>query len=400
MKRIAVAACAVATLALSACGGGSDEPASSGDATTIRLGVVGPESSAAPQYYTDLLRPVEMAVAELAPKYDLDPEDIEIVTADDQGTPEGASQAVQKLLNEDNVDAIFGPPMSGNALQVADVIQRTGRPWLIPAIAPEVMNEDLDPNWLFRTNFNSADLSTVVAKLLFDDGGTVGVVHAADASGQSSLASMEAAAEGLGEEIAAVEVIQPGASDFSAGVARLKDAGVDSVFISVTAGADTSTVTKAIVEQGLDPKIVVTNATILADFSTLADPEQWENLVFVDPRDLTGDNMGAVTKQYKDEYDEDPVLPTNVYSVMASVDAYLQAVSEAGGAQEYEKVREAMESLETVSVGEDTFEKPFGPGDHEMYEAEDPASWIVFGFDDAGKLEARGDLAECIDSGC
>lgn len=394
MKKLASVAIAIALLT-SACGGGSDE-AERGD-TTVRIGVVGPETGAAPQFYTDLLRPLELAAESLGEKYGLD---VKIVTADDQGTPEGASQAVQKLLNEENVDALFGPPQSGNALQVSEVVQRTGRPWLIPAISPEIMNEDLDPNWLFRTNFDSADLSNVVAQLLYADDATVGVIHGTDATGQSSLTSLEAAAEDLGKEIAGVEAIQPGASDFSAGVARLKDKGVNSVFIAVTAGADTSTITKAIVQEGLEPKIVVTNATILADFATLADPAQWENLVFVDPRDLTGENMATITSDYEAEYGEAPILPTNVYSVMASLDAYLQAVAETGDAQDYTGVLEAIEGLETVSVGSDEFEKPFGPGDHELYEADEPDQWIVFGFDDAGELESRGDLATCIESGC
>lgn len=395
MKKLATAAIALALLT-SACGGSGSDESERGEGS-VRIGVVGPQTGSAPQYYTDLVRPLELASAELGEKYGLD---VEIVTADDQGTPEGASSAVQKLLNEENVDAIFGPPQSGNALQVSEVIQRTGRPWLVPAISPEIMNEDLDPNWLFRTNFDSADLSNVVAQLLFAGDSTVGVVHATDATGQSSLTSLEAAAKDLGKQITGVEAIQPGASDFSAGIARLKDKGVDSVFIAVTAGADTSTITKAIVQEGLNPKLVVTNATILADFATLADPAQWKNLVFVDPRDLTGENMATLTSDYEAKYGEAPILPTNVYSVEASLDAYLGAVSAAGDAQDYAAVLKSLEDIPTVSVGTDQFEKPFGPGDHELYEADEPDQWIVFGFDDAGQLQSRGDLAACIASGC
>lgn len=395
MKKLAAATIALTALT-TACGGGNDSD-SKAAAGIVRIGIVGPETGAVPQYYTDLIRPVEMAVADLADKYGLE---VEIVPADDQATPEGASQAVQELLNQSNVDVIVGPPLSGNALQVADVIQRTGRPWLIPAISPEIMDESRDPNWLFRTNYNSADLSSVVAQLLFAEDSTVGVIHAADAAGQSSLASIEASAEDLGEEVAAVEAIQPGSSDFNAGVSRLKAAGVDSVFIAVTAGSDTSTITKAIVQEGMEPRIVVTNATILADFSTLADPEQWENLVFVDPRDLTGQNLADVAEDYEAEYGEKPILPTNIHSVMASIDAYLQAVAEVGDASDYDAVREAMEGIESVTVGSDVYETPFGPGDHELYEASEPASWIVFGFDDKGELESRGDLGTCIESGC
>ncbi|CAM3171245.1 ABC transporter substrate-binding protein [Nocardioides dubius] len=394
MKKLAIVALATAALALSACGGSSEGGSSDG---TVRIGVVGPETGPAPQYYTDLIRPAELAVAQLAEKYDLK---VELVEVDDQGTPDGASRAVQKLLNEENVDAILGPPLSGNALQVADVIQRTGRPWLSPAIAPEIMDESLEQNWLFRTNYNSADLSEVVASLLFADDAKVGVVHSADAYGQSGVDSVKAEAKKLGKTVAAVEAIQPGATDFSAGISRLKAAGVDSVFLAITAGADTSTVTKTIAQQGLKPKRVVTNATIMADFAELADPGQWENLVFVDPRDLVGENLATIAKDYQAKFDEAPILPTNVYSVMAAIDAYLAGVAEAGDAGDYDAVRKAMEGIASVSVGADTIDAPFAAGDHELYEAEDPSAWNVFGFNDKGDLEMRGNLEECLSGTC
>lgn len=396
MKKLALAAALATTVvAVSACGGSSSEGASSDG--TVRIGIVGPETGAAPQYYTDLIRPAELAVEQLAKKYDLK---VKLVPVDDQGTPDGSSRAVQKLLNEENVDAILGPPLSGNALQVADVIQRTGRPWLTPAIAPEIMDESLSPNWLFRTNYNSADLSEVVASLLFAGDATVGVVHSADAYGQSGVDSVKAEAKRLGKKVAAVEAIQPGATDFSAGISRLKAAGVDSVFLAITAGADTSTVTKAIAQQGLKPKRVVTNATIMADFAELADPNQWENLVFVDPRDLVGDNLATIAKDYKAKFKADPILPTNIYSVMAAIDAYLAGVAEAGDASDYDAVRKAMEGVASVSVGSDTIEKPFAEGDHELYEAEDPSAWNVFGFNDKGALEMRGNLEQCLSGDC
>lgn len=395
MKRLAVAAVLATCLGMSACGGGDSSSSEEGGA--IKLGVVGPETGPVPQYYIDQLRPAEMAIENLAEEYGVE---VELVTADDQASPEGASQAVQRLLNEEQVDALLGPPLSGNALQVADVVQQTGRPWMTSTISPEVMDESLDPNWLFRTNYNAADLGVVGAQLLFANDATVGVVYSADAYGQSGLDSITAQAESLGAEVAASEAIQPGATDFNAGINRLKDAGVDTVYLAITAGADTSTVTNAIVQQELDPRLVVTNATILADFGTLADPSQWEDLVFIDPRDLVGADMAAFAKEYEEKYDEPPTVPTSAYANYLAVEGYLKAVAEVGDGSDYEGVRKAMEGLDSIAYGDDVYEAPFAAGDHELYEAEDPAGWLVFGFDKAGKLESRGDLVTCIESGC
>lgn len=389
MKRMAVVAIAT-SLVLAACGG-SDDSEASGDGPTVRIGLVGPETGAAPQFYTDLVRPTELAVKELADEYGVD---VEIVTADDQGTPDGASLAVQKLLNNEDVDVIFGPPQSGNALQVSEVIQRTGRPVFSPALAPEIIENGADPNWAFRTNYSNTDLSTVVTELLFAEGGTVGVIHSADGYGQSGAETIEAQAAEAGYEVAAVEAIQPGATDFGAGIARLRAAGVDTVFLAITSGSDTATVTRAMAQEDLGAKLVVTNATILADFSELADPAQWENLVFVDTRDLTGPSIAAIAEDYEAEYGEAPILPTNIHSVYAAVDAYLQAVAEVGDARDFDAVREAIEGLEKVTVKEDVYENPFSADDHEMYDPEEASGWYVLGFDPSGTLENRGTLAD------
>ncbi|GAA1745271.1 ABC transporter substrate-binding protein [Aeromicrobium alkaliterrae] len=391
MKRLAAVAVA-ATLVLAACSGG-DDSSSSGDGTTVKIGLVGPETGAAPQFYTDLVRPTELAVKELSEKYGVD---VEIVTADDQGTPDGASIAVQRLLNNEDVDVIFGPPQSGNALQVSEVIQRTGRPVFSPALADEIIENGADPNWAFRTNYSNTDLSTVVTELLFSGGGTVGVIHSADGYGQSGAETIEAQAEAAGYDVAAVEAIQPGATDFGPGIARLRAAGVDTVFLAITSGSDTATVTRAMAQENLGAKLVVTNATILADFSELADPAQWENLVFVDTRDLTGSSITAISEEYEAEYGEPPILPTNVHSVYAAVDAYLQAVSEVGDARDFDAIREAIEGLEEITVKDDVYPNPFSKDDHELYDPEEASGWFVLGFDASGTLENRGTLADFV----
>jgi hypothetical protein len=123
-------------------------------------------------------------------------------------------------------------------------------------------------------------------------------------------------------------------------------------------------------------------------------------VIFIDSRDLTGDTLAGIAEDYEAEYGEAPILPSNVYSVMAGVDAYLQAVSAAGSGQDYDKVREELESLDEVHVDADVYDAPFAGGDHELYEADDETAWHVFGFDAKGTLENRGTIADCLDAGC
>jgi ABC-type branched-subunit amino acid transport system substrate-binding protein len=394
--RAALAVAVTGGLVLTACGSGGESGSSGG--RNVRIGVVGPQTGSTPQYWTDAIRPVEMAATTLGEKYGVK---VTIVKADDKGTPEGASQAVQKLINSEDVDAVFGPPHSGNALQVSEIIQRTGRPWFLPAQAPQLINPKAKPNWAFRTNYASDDLATIVGGLLFAGGSKVGVVHSSDAYGQTSLESVEAYAKAKGTKVAAVEAIQPGSTDFAPSIRRMKDAGVNVVFMGITAGADTATVTRAMLQENFKPRLKVTNATILADFEKLAKPEQWENLVFLDTRHLTKGAMVQITADYKKRYGQDPILPTNVFSIIAGMDAYLRAVAQVGDGSDHEGVRKAIESLKQVSVRDETFDRPFSATDHELYGAEDPSKWFVYGFDASGKLVEKATVADCVgDAGC
>jgi branched-chain amino acid transport system substrate-binding protein len=154
-------------------------------------------------------------------------------------------------------------------------------------------------------------------------------------------------------------------------------------------------------QEDFQPELKVTNATILADFEELADPAQWENLVFIDTRRLTEGAMAEIAADYEERYGEAPILPTNVYSIFAGMDAYLQAVAEVGDPTDYEAVRTAVESLKTVSVRDETIDSPFAADDHELYTADDQNAWFVYGFEADGALTIRGSVADCLaDAGC
>lgn len=393
---------AVALLGLTACGG-SDDSGATGKADedgviTVKLGVVGPKTGPASLYFKYMEQDFEAFSDDFEEQYKVK---FELYEEDDQASPEETARAVSKLINEEGVHAILGPPLSGNALQVAETVQRSGVPWLLAGPnADEIINYEQQPQWAFQTNFTNQQIMSVLGERLWADGQKVGIVYSADGFGQSNLANLQAWAEANGHELSAEETIQPGAADANAIIKRFEDAGVDAVFMGITQGADTATVTRAIEQAGYEPKTIMTTGTILTDYKDVAEPSQWENIQIVDPRNFLEGGDKWVLDQVEEATGEPPAIPTNNISTYAMLDIYAQAVAEVGDANDKEAVRQAMEDIETVHIGPDlTIDSPFTPEDHKLY-TDDPSTWFTYGFDGDFNLVLKGTAAECIESGC
>ncbi len=398
-KAVAVAASVV--LAVSACGSDSDSGASGkadeDGVITVKLGVVGPKSGPASLYYKYMDQNFQTFEDEFEDKYGVR---FEIISEDDQASPEETARGVSRLINEKGVHAILGPPLSGNALQVADVIQRSQLPWLLAGPnADEIINYDVQPNWAFQTNFTNQQIMEVLGQRLFAGGAKVGIVYSADGFGQSNLDHLAAWAKANGHELSVEESIQPGASDANATVKRLKDAGVESVFMGITQGADTATVTRSIEQANYKPATIMTTGTILTDYKSLAEPAQWENIQIVDPRNFLEGGDAEILQAVRDTLGEEPAIPTNNISTYAILDIYAQAVKEVGDANDREAVRKAMEDIQTVHIGSLTIDAPFSADDHKLYD-DNPANWLTYGFDKDFNLVLKGTADECIAKGC
>jgi branched-chain amino acid transport system substrate-binding protein len=380
-----VVVAAVLALGLSACGSSDSDAGGTAQDDTVKLGMIGPKSGPASDYWKEQMRGYELGAAAVAEDFGYK---FDVVEADDGGEPEKAATEIQKLLNEDNVDVIFGPPTSGSALQIAPIIQKVGRPWLISnAASDEILDTDQDTNWGFRFQNTVLQAITANASLLFESGSKPAIVYSADAYGQQNEALMKQYAEDNGDTLVASEGLQPGSQDFSTVARRLQDSGADHIYLAVTAGADSATLTKAFQQIGYDPKIIA-STTILAGYTPLATPEQWSNLVFADARDPENPAYKKLLADYKAKYGEDPVFPTTMSSSYLAIYAYAEALkAEGDDPSDYGAVRDALESLPELDARGWVFDQPFSADDHELYTA-DPDAWTVEQFDANGKIVA------------
>src|SRR3546814_16206781 len=91
-------------------------------------------------------------------------------------------------------------------------------------------------------------------------------------------------------------------------VNTLKDAGVDTVIVWFTTGADHATMMRSMAQVNYDPEIVAT-ATILAPaFTELSKPTDWTNTSFAAPLDFETHELNNLTNHSPKEYGEEPPI--------------------------------------------------------------------------------------------
>ncbi|GGF35170.1 ABC transporter substrate-binding protein [Subtercola lobariae] len=386
-----------AALTLAGCSAGSSDDSASSTGNPggipVKMGILGPQTGAYAAFagVGELQRGYELAADDFSKKYNINFTD-EVV--DDQSDPAVASRAVQTMLNDDKIDVLLGPATSGSALQIASVVQSTGRPWLSPSSsADNLVDMSIQPNWLFRTINSNAMAANVVGQYLYANNAKVGLIYSTDAFGQSSLASMQAYAQKAGKDLA-VEPLAAGAPDVSGAIQRLKDAGVNSLYITMSNGADIAAVTKAISDANYKPNpMVATGQAEGPEYSNVASPSDWANLKIVDSRDLTSKPVQDLAAEYKAKYGSPPSRLSTVANTYAAVQLYMAAVAKVGSATNYEAVRKAMEDItDFSSLGVD-FGTPFSPTDHDLFDA-DPSKWFLQALDPNGNLISTGSVPQ------
>ena len=359
--------------------------AGDGESLTVTAGVIGPESSPAALYWTELERGFELGADVAEERYGVT---FEAVKADTRGEPERAAQLIQELLNQEQVDVIFGPSLSGSALQVAPVIQRTGRPWMtgIP-VADAIIDYSEQPNWAFRTNYNNEQTIEAIGDIAFGDGQTVAMLYSTDGFGQAGFDAVQAWADTNGHDIVAAEGIDPGSPDMTPQLNRADGAGADTIVSWFTTGSDQATMMRGIEQLDFDAD-VVTQATVMDPaFVDLATPEQWEGMVFPAPMDFESDALQDLVAEYEERYGEQPLVITGVWSVYAATLLYAQAVSEVGDPSDYEAVRQAIENTSELEILGQSFTDPFSEDDHELFDLE---GWFLYEYDADGELVNLG----------
>ncbi len=150
----------VASMTLSACGGG----ASGG---TVKVGLLSPLSGAVPTFGLSTKEGVEIAVKEWNDKGGINGKKIELIVADSQCSADPAVNAANKLIDQDGVKFIVGEVCSSASIPVSEITNPKGIVQISPTSTNATLTIDKDgkaKQFIFRACFIDPFQGLVMAK--------------------------------------------------------------------------------------------------------------------------------------------------------------------------------------------------------------------------------------------
>jgi len=229
---------AVLAMVLASCSGGGS---SSGKVSEVRIGLVFPTSGAMAVLGNDQENAAKMMLNWANDHGGVGGAMIKIFTADSQSDPGSGATAVQRLIDQNQVQVIIGSYASGISQAIAPVAQRNKVIlWEVGAVSPTVNasgGQDFLRTVGTSASYAGADVDFLLHYLAGKLGKPagqirIGVAHEDGAFGTSVSDALKALAAQNGLNIVANEAYAETSSDLTPVVLRLKAAKPDVLFIA------------------------------------------------------------------------------------------------------------------------------------------------------------------------
>ena len=211
---------------LAGCGGATQ------DSKEIKLGIIAPISGSVATYGQSNLDGIKLAVKEVNAAGGVLKKQVTLDVEDDQGKPDDAANAVQKLINEDQVDALIGAVTSSCTLAAGQIAQSQGVPMIAgPSTADNI--GDIG-EYVSRVCFKDSDQGKAIASFVVNklQKKNAAVLYDVASDYSKGLAEIfKAKYQALGGKLAAVETYSTNDTDFSAQITKLKATNPDVIFL-------------------------------------------------------------------------------------------------------------------------------------------------------------------------
>ncbi|MGE2836089.1 ABC transporter substrate-binding protein [Mycobacterium sp. SMC-4] len=216
---------------LTACsGGGGGGDAGGGD--VIKFGWLNGITGDYASYYEPSQAAVTIAIDEINEAGGVLGKKVELVSADNLSTVEGAVQGFSRLVDVENVVAVGGVESTGG-LAILD----SANEMEIPVFCPGCGTPELDTGtgeFMWRITGSDSDGGTIAAQFARDEGIKRVAIMAQNTEGMSEPADIfkKVFVEGAGGEVVADVRFNPGRSSYQAELAQAFDAKPDAVYLA------------------------------------------------------------------------------------------------------------------------------------------------------------------------
>ncbi len=381
-KRVALVVFA-ALLAVSAVAcGGTDSTGGGGESTAdaYKVGAILSLTGTYAALGTAEKNALELEVKRINDAGGINGKQIELLIEDD-GTDEAkAVAAASKLIGQDGVIAILGATGTGQTMASRTEVDRAGIPQISMAGGTAVTS-NFD-KLVFQTPWsNTLVVPFVLQKVAADGHKKIAVLSDSGGYGKDGLAVIQSAAGGAGLEIVSDQTFNPGDTDFSAQLTKIKSSGADAVVLW-TAGKEGASIVKSAGDLGVKLPMYGGSGQAKTEFVEGAGPAG-EGFIFGTGKSLVPANWGEGTPEFEvvngfaERYQAAYGSSPDIFAGHAfdAINILADALTRAGGDASSEALTAAIEGTKDLVGFGGSF--TFSPTDHNGLSADDLSLYKV-----------------------
>jgi branched-chain amino acid transport system substrate-binding protein len=223
-----VAIAAALTFGLAGCSESADTGDDGGPADEsgpITIGAVLDITGAGASLGVPERQTLELLADQLQAEGGIDGREVELIIEDDQSTEDGAAQAMNKLVNEDEVDIVLGASRTGPSLAMRPIAEQSQIPMISLAANAAIVDGS---EWVFKSAQNDRVVIERMIEYMAGQGWTtIGLARDASGFGEGVQEIFDEVGAASGISVVAVERFAPDATDFTAQMVNLRNAAAD-----------------------------------------------------------------------------------------------------------------------------------------------------------------------------
>lgn len=311
----------------------------------VKVGVAGPMTGALAVYGQQLKNGAEQAVADINAKGGINGEMLVLEVGDDACDPKQAVAVANQFVNK-GVKFVAGHFCSGSSIPASQVYNEEGILQISPASTNPTLTEQGFDN-VFRTCGRDDIQGQYAANFVVDNNVAkkIAILHDKTAYGKGLADEFKKQLNARGVEEVLYEAITAGDKDFTALITKLKEAGVELIYLGGY-HTEAGLITRQAHEQGLSAKMMSGDALVDKQYWEITGPTGEGTLMTFAPDPRKSPAAADVVAEFKaGGYDPEGYT---LYTY-AAIQAYADAVKKAGST-DVEAVAQALRdgSYETV----------------------------------------------------
>jgi branched-chain amino acid transport system substrate-binding protein len=365
-------AAVLAATSLAGCSGSGDGGSDGGstgsgsdDSDPITVGVIDAQSGNAALTGTPKVQASELAVEEINADGGIMGREVELLTPDPESDINTFQQHARRLIEQDNVDALWCGIRSSVREAVRPIVDRNEQLYFYTT----QYEGGVCDKYTFPMGATARQQLVPVMEYLVDEYGPNIYTIAADYNfGQLSADWIEILADAMGANVVGEEFVPLGQSQFSSSINNIQEADPD-VVMSILVGANHTSFYEQRASAGLEVPIGTSTSMALAfehlrlDPPALADVHVGANYMEEFPTDRNSDFVDRYYEMFPDaEY-----LNQSAHNNYFSMYLYKQAVEEAGTTDQSEVIATLEEGMEiSAPEGDISLDGPTHHMSHNM----------------------------------